>query len=711
MPSSSEKLVHRRPGLALWPGLLSLAILGLPLSGLAANGFEDEDLAQVYGDKSFVSIATGSVQPIHRAPAVATVITAGDIEALGARNLEQALALVPGLHVSRSANFNNPIYTFRGIHSQYNPQVLVLVNDLPLTSVFGGDRGTGWGTVPVELISRIEVIRGPGSALYGADALAGVINVITKNPEELKGTRLSAVYGSFQTGDVTAIHGDDQDALRYATYVHVGRSEGADPTVRADQQSAFDALFGTSASLAPGPINLGHRSVDAGIDLRWSDLTLRVSYKKGTEVGTGVGLASALDPAGEGWGERHTMDLSWRNATLFDNWDLSARANYDDFSEEASLTLFPPGAFGGAFPVGMLGKPARWERHIGFSGSATYTGFDSHRLRLGLGYRNEDLYRVEESKNYAYVFVPGLGTLPIPLGRLVDVSDTSPFIRPHDRIVRYAYAQDEWSFARDWTLTAGVRYDKYSDFGSTTNPRLALVWEAAYNVTAKLMYGKAFRPPSFAELYNINNPVATGNSDLKPETIETKEAAVIWQARPGLTLTANVFTYAMKDILRFVANADPTTGNTAQNAGQVDGRGFELEFAWDVSRNFRLSGNYARQRAREASSGDDPGNAPRQLGFLRADWRFLPGWGFNTQANWVADRHREPGDLRKPVKDYTRVDLALRKEDPRHIWSVTVGVRNLFDVDAREPSPAPGLIPDDLPLPGREMFVQGIYNF
>ncbi|MDY0014218.1 MAG: TonB-dependent receptor plug domain-containing protein, partial [Rhodocyclaceae bacterium] len=233
-----------------------MTILGLPLSGLAANGFEDEDLAQVYGDKSFVSIATGSVQPIHRAPAVATVITAGDIEALGARNLEQALALVPGLHVSRSAYFNNPIYTFRGIHSQYNPQVLVLVNDLPLTSVFGGDRGTGWGTVPVEMISRIEVIRGPGSALYGADALAGVINVITKNPEELKGTRLSAVYGSFQTGDVTAIHGDDQDALRYSTYVHVGRSEGADPTVRADQQSAFDALFGTSASLAPGPINL-----------------------------------------------------------------------------------------------------------------------------------------------------------------------------------------------------------------------------------------------------------------------------------------------------------------------------------------------------------------------------------------------------------------------------------------------------------------------
>lgn len=704
---------------SIWPwtkpakllALFCTGLIGLPFSAWGANGLEEEDLAQVYGDKGFVSIATGSVQPVHRAPAIASVITAGDIEALGARTLEDALALVPGLHVSRSFYFNNPIYTFRGIHSQQNPQVLVLLNDLPLTNVFAGDRGAIWDSVPVELISRIEVIRGPGSALYGADALSGVINVITKSPEELKGTRLSAAYGSFETADLTAIHGGEQGVLHYSTYLHVGHTDGMDRTIRADQQSALDPLFGTTASLAPGPTNLGVRSIDAGFDLRWMDFTLRAGYKKRSEMGTGVGVANALDPEGKGRGERYMVDLGWRNATLFSNWDLTARANYEDVSELAHLVLFPPGAFGNAFPQGMVGEPFKWERHAGLSGSATYTGFTDHRLRFGAGYRKEDLYRVEESKNYAFVAVPGLGTIPVPLGGMVDVSDTNPFIQPHSRIVRYAYAQDEWSLAPDWVLTAGVRHDRYSDFGGTTNPRLALVWDAAYDVTAKLMYGRAFRPPSFAELYNINNPVANGNPNLKPETIETREAAVTWQATPGLQVGANAYLFTMRDILRFEPNSDGSPGNTAQNVGELKGRGFELEFVWDMTRGFRLSGNYGHQQAWDPETGDDAGNAPRNRGLLRADWRFMPGWSFNTMVNWVADRRREPGDTRGPIRDYTLVDVALRTEAPGRQWSVTLVARNLFDVDAREPSPKPGLIPDDFPLPGRQFGIQGQIAF
>jgi outer membrane receptor for ferrienterochelin and colicins len=691
--------------------LLCSAIAGLSLSAWAGSGLEEEDLAKVYGDKGFVSIATGSVQPVHLAPAVATVITAEDIEALGARSLEDVLVLVPGLHVSRSFSFNSPIYTFRGIHSQFNPQVLVLVDDLPVTNVFGGDRGAIWGTVPVELISRIEVIRGPGSALYGADALTGVINIVTKSPEELKGSRLSAAYGSFDTAELTAIRGVEGGALQYSTYLHVGRTDGASRTIRADQQTVLDAVFGTSASLAPGPINLGQRVVDAGFDLRWQEFTLRAGYKKRSDVDTGVGLASAIDRQGEGWGERYALDLGWRNATLFSNWDLSARLNYEDQYEKANLVLFPPGAFGNAFPDGMIGEPYKWERHAGISGSATYSGFAAHRLRFGAGYRKEDLYRVEESKNYTFVVVPGLGTLPVPLGSLVDVSDISPFIEPHGRIVRYAYAQDEWSLARDWVVTAGVRHDRYSDFGGTTNPRVALVWEAAYDVTAKLMYGRAFRPPSFVELYNLNNPVVNGNPNLKPETIETREAAVTWQAAAGLQVGANAYLFTMRDILRFVPNADPSSGNTAQNVGELKGQGLELEFAWDATRQFRLSGNYAHQRTWDPDTGDDPGNAPRNRAYLRTDWRFSPGWSLNTQVNWVADRRRESNDPRGPIEDYTLVDLALRTEAPGHQWSVTLAVRNLFDVDAREPSPAPGLIPDDFPLPGRQISIQGNFAF
>ena len=128
---------------------------------------EEEELAMAYGDKSFVSIATGSRQPIARAPSVASVITSEDIKAIGAADLDEVLETVPGIHVARSPLGYNPIYTIRGIYSQYNPQVLMLVNGIPITGVIFGDRSNIWGGMPVENISRIEVIRGPGSAIYG----------------------------------------------------------------------------------------------------------------------------------------------------------------------------------------------------------------------------------------------------------------------------------------------------------------------------------------------------------------------------------------------------------------------------------------------------------------------------------------------------------------------------------------------------------------
>ncbi len=141
---------------------------------------QENELAQVYGDKSFVTIATGTKQPIARAPSVATVITAEDIAAIGAADIDEVLETVPGLHVSRSPIGYNPIYTIRGIDTQYNPEVLMLVNGIPITGAYVGNRSQIWAGMPVENIARIEVIRGPGSALYGADAFAGVINIITK---------------------------------------------------------------------------------------------------------------------------------------------------------------------------------------------------------------------------------------------------------------------------------------------------------------------------------------------------------------------------------------------------------------------------------------------------------------------------------------------------------------------------------------------------
>ena len=168
---------------------IGLVLVSHPV-GAQAEDISDVDLLlSLYGDEDTVALATGEAKPIRLTPATASVITAQDIQATGATNVIEALESVPGLHVSTSAINYQEIFTFRGIFSSTNPQVLVMVNGVPISALFNGNRNNFWGGMPVSDISRIEVLRGPGSAVYGADAFAGVINIITKRADEVAGTR------------------------------------------------------------------------------------------------------------------------------------------------------------------------------------------------------------------------------------------------------------------------------------------------------------------------------------------------------------------------------------------------------------------------------------------------------------------------------------------------------------------------------------------
>ena len=665
-------------------------LLALAWSGSAAAELSEEDeLALVYGDKATISIATGSQQPIARAPAVATVITSQDIAAMGATDLNQALTNVPGLHASISSLNSNPIYSFRGIHTQYNPQVLMLVNGIPITNVFWGDRSLVWGGMPLENVARIEIIRGPGSALYGADAFSGVINVITKTAASIRGTEVGVRAGSFNTKDAWIQHGGELGALDAALYLRVGDTDGSKGLVQQDA-----AFFAPAASLAPGPLNTERKALDARADLSLDAWRFRAAWQQ-REVGTAAGLAGALDPNARVPESRLYLDMSYEQQNWLPNWDMSAVLGYYDIKEKPAnpfFTLFPAGALPG-FPAGMIANPAHSERHTHGSVSAIYNGFEQHRVRIGAGLRQEDLYETSELKNFNAIFAP----LPAPVQAAGD--PTLVYMLPHKRNLAYAFAQDEWSFIRDWTLTAGVRHDQYSDLGGTTNPRIALVWDAAYNVTVKAMHGTAFRAPSFSEQYSINNPVTVGSPNVKPETIATDELAVSWQPTGKLETKLNFFHYRMRNIIRSVAGR-------YQNSGDQTGRGLELEATWDATRDLRLSGNYSLQHSTDGATGQDAGMAPHRRLFGHADWQVAPYWQLGTTVNHVAGRMREPGDVRALVPDYTTVDLSLRREHLFDGWEARAMVTNLFDRKAWEPTFQSVGIPSDLPLPGRALYLQ-----
>lgn len=670
-----------------------------------AKTTEEEEFSRIYGDEEFVSLATGGYQATSRAPAVATVITSADIAAMGATDLDNILETVPGLHVSYSIVAFNPIYTVRGIYSEFNPQVLILINGVSITNLFLGNRSQTWGGMPVNNISRIEIIRGPGSALHGADAFSGTINIVTKTFADIQGMEIGARAGSFNSREAWLLTGGQWGDIKAAFSVEWRTTDGHRETVDADAQTFFDGLFGTNASLAPGPVNTGRDTLETRLDLSRTAWRVRLGYQGRHDVGSGAGAAQALDPQGYGESDRINADVTYDKPDFLPDWNVIGQLSYFDVSTKTALTLYPPGATfpTGIFPEGLIGNPAVYERHVRFSAAAIYSGFTHHSMRLGVGVNEGRIYKVQESKNYGV----GTGGLPVPLGSVMDVSDDpmQVFIEPHQRTVVYALAQDEWSFYPDWNLTAGVRHDAYSDFGGTTNPRLALVWQSSFTLTSKLLYGRAFRAPAFAEQYNINNPLALGSSDIKPETIDTLELAFDYRPVDSLRIALNLFKYEMKDIIRFSPDPAPATSKTARNQGMQDGHGLEWEMRWNVTRSVDIKANYAWQDSTD-ETGEHVANAPRQKFYAQADWRFVPYWSVNAQVNRIMDRKRAAGDSRPAIADYTVVNLALRRKNVTDGLDVGLIVHNALDADAREPSPAPGYIRNDLPLPGRSMYVE-----
>ncbi|MBA5689024.1 TonB-dependent receptor plug domain-containing protein [Rugamonas apoptosis] len=689
------------------PWLTALLVLACPPLASGASQPEDEDAALYGMDRSAISLATGSEQSLRRAPAVASVITAVDIAAMGATDLNQVLETVAGIHVTRGATLYASNYIIRGIGAGgvTNPQVLVLLNGLRMNTDFGGDKGNMWISMPLTNVARIEVIRGPGSALYGADAFAGVVNIITKTPEQMPGLRVGARAGTLRSSDAWLEYGHKQEQLAVAAYLEVGRTDGTDQVVEADAQTLNDRRFGTHVSKAPGSINAGYHAVDGALDLTYQRWRWRSNLKWRGDVGIGLGANSALDPDHKARSGFALSELAWTAPDFSDTWSVGGSLSYMFFTEQTpdGLGLFPAGARIGPsfFPNGMIGGPGRWERNLRGTAYATYSGWRGHALRLGAGHDDQNLYQVSTMKN----FLLSPAGLPIPTGPVIDYGAIQPHIQPQRRTNNYAYLQDEWQFAPDWALTAGVRHDHFSDFGGTTNPRLALVWDADLNLTVKLLHGRAFRSPSFNEQRGIN-PVNMGNPEVRPETIATTEAALTWQARPDLSANLSLFRYAMKDLIRSVANPAPAPGASYQNSGSVNGNGGEIELTWELAQDLRWLANYARQNARDQATGQDPGYAPRHHANTRLDWSVSPGWRLTPQLNWVAGRRRAAGDARAPVANYRTVDATLTCQ-LAHGWTLSATVNNLFNADAREPSLAPGLaLPFDIPVSPRTFTLQ-----
>ncbi|MDD5461623.1 MAG: TonB-dependent receptor [Methylococcales bacterium] len=682
------------------------------------------------------TIATGTSKPIYQSAAVTSVITAEQIKSMGATELHEVLETVPGVHASLQPNSYDYNYSIRGIRNVQNSQVLILLNGTRVTTPFSGTLPTGT-ELPIEAIQQVEVIRGPGSALYGADAFAGVINIITKSAKDINGKTLGVRAGDHGTQSGWGQYGAEWAGWEVATSLQYQHTDGDNGRiVHADAQTINDNLFGTHASHAPGPMNTNYETINGHLNLKRKHWDIGF-WAFNSNGGTRAGVAGALDPKGSGNGEQYLGDIRFSTEDWLDNWELTAHASYLEtdflvqtqiFPNNAILPIgsnLPIGANGNItsslsnsslvyFPNGVNDNLGRIERIPSIELSSIYKGLSNHIMRFSAGFRYEGI-TTSDSKNFGY----GEPLPPVVGDTLTNVTDTRyAYLPDTHRTIWSLVAQDEWQIAKDWQFTAGLRYDNYSDFGNTFNPRVALVWDINEKITSKLLYGKAFRAPNFAEQFTQNNPVIIGNKNLKPETINTYEWALNYRPSSTLNTAVNVFYYQIRDLISLVPDPSLTT-NTYKNSGNQNGYGTELEGNWQITEQWSIKGNYAWQHSTNEITNNSVTGVPEHHVFVAFDWQFLPQWQLQPQLNWIGGRtpllSANPalndllGDNRK-LRNYETVDFTLRGKKLFGHLNLAASLRNAFDTKYYEPA-ALQVAPQTLPMQGRSFYLEASVNF
>ena len=685
----------------------------------ADNSLWDMSLEEL-GKIRLTTLASGTATPLDKAAAIATVITAEDIEAMGANDIDEVLETVPGLHVGRIP-FSSPKYNIRGITSTHTPQTLVMINGVPISSLYIGNPSLVWGGMPVKAINKIEVIRGPGSALYGADAFAGVINIVTKGGNDIQHNDSGVQAGSFNSLRSWVNYGTRQYNTDIGLSLEYSQTDGFDTIIKADAQTLLDSLTGSHASLAPNKTNMGRNTLDARLQLEGHHWTSHIGYQRRYNLEMGAGIAQAIDPNAKFSSDRINADFNYQLPDLVDNLKVNTRLSYYYADQQAMVDnlLYPAGSNTiysvstnpNLFPNGVVGNPEYREEQARFNIDGEFSGFKNHIIRAGVGFFWGDIYEVTEQKN----FLPNL--LPRPNG-IEEVADTPEVFLPEKGRTNYSiYTQDEWLFDPQWALTTGVRYDEYSDFGNTINPRLALVWANNNKMSTKLLYGRAFRAPSISELFATSNPVTLGNPDLKPESIDTYELAFSHQLSSEFNYSSNIFFYEITDFIAFEFNP-VTLAKQAQNIGHIQGQGFEHEMTYTPDDTLKLTANYSYQKTKDKTNGGTVGETPNHEFYLRAEWEFKPKYSLNSQVNWTGEQKRSTNDDRDPVHSYTTFDVNLQAKQVFKNIDMALIIKNAFDADVREASQPPlkplfqkAFVPDDYPMAGRSIFAQMAYKF
>jgi len=588
-----------------------------------------------------VEAASKYKQKITEAPSSVTVITSDEVKRYGHRTLADILERAPGFYTSYDRN-----YSFLGVRGfnpgDYNSRVLLMVDGHRINNSLSD--GAAIGTeflLDVDLIDRVEIIRGPGSSLYGNNAFLGVINVITRRGRDMtgNGAEVSGEIGRFDTykGRVSYGHKFKND-LEILLSGSIYDSRG--------QKNLFYKEFDT-------PLNnngVAHKADDEAFKsffgtISFHDFTLEGGYitrEKGNP--TALNFTEFNDPRLRTTDKRGYADLKY-NHEFIEVLDLTARLYYDRQDFDAGYPY--PGVFYKEFQVGEW-----WGTEV----QLTKRLWDRHTLTFGGEYRND--FRQED--------------------RIVNADTGDVATNLHrDRENYGVYLEGDFTIVTNLHLNAGARYDQYGDFDPTYNPRVALIYNPIGQSVFKALYGTAFRAPNF---YELSDPRF---QDIKPETITTYE--LVYEQGIGKYLRSSLsgFYNKIDDLITF-------KDQRYQNLKGAEAKGLELALDGFWPSGMRGRASYTFQQTRDRSTDEVLTDSPRHLAKLNLSvplWKDKIFAGLELQS--VSKRTSSHLGTDIPGTDagaYGVVNLTLFSQNLAKGFDLSASVYNLLDRKFSDPA-------------------------
>ncbi|GAA0891910.1 TonB-dependent receptor [Fulvivirga kasyanovii] len=476
-----------------------------------------------------ISVASKGSESVINSPSSVYVFTASEIERTGVTSVEELLNFVPGyftgLDIEQGKAFR---IGSRGRSTALSESVLFLVNGHRINDLYTGGVSIINRLIPVENIKQIEVIRGPGSSLYGSNAFLGVVNIVTK--ENINDITLS--YGSFQGISAAGNFSAKVREVEVNGFIKGFANDGY-------EFDDFEDLLGYRSNMTDP-----EQGVDISVGLKWQDLKLEARHHEREFKGF-YGFGGVSDFNNNEQTSQTMANLSYQ-LTAAENLHFNIKTGYRVENWKAKAVILPTGFDG--MTEDFFAGPYMKSTAFNFSTDATYTISEKNELLAGFSYEQAGISRAVSLATHDYLtfeYFGGIREYYLPFNNTDD-----------KRNILGVFVQDRHIINDNLRVTFGARLDSYNDFGSSINPRGAIVYNTPFKSTLKAMYGQAFRAPNYLELHDQYNPVDYGNTELEAEEIQTFELAYI-QNLSKFSATVTYFHNTIKNLIFLNPAAPP----------------------------------------------------------------------------------------------------------------------------------------------------------